>query len=234
MISVGDKGRLVSLVQEALARQNLYAGRIDGVFGPKTEAAVKQWQTKHVTGVLDESDVRDLLRFPADLPELAQRNNDLALVHPVVAAHATAVVEGCARHGVAVGIFEGYRSPTRQAALYALGRTAPGPAVTNAGPLESYHNFGLAVDLVVDGDPVKPGFQWDWSNRRREYETIGAVAEEHGCEWAGRWKRFPEKPHIQLTFGFQLHELREMLAYHGELPGVWEEMAAASPVTQAH
>lgn len=40
------------------------------------------------------------------------------------------------------------RSMATQAALYAQERTAPGRIVTNARPRFSYHNFGLALDVV--------------------------------------------------------------------------------------
>jgi hypothetical protein len=39
----------------------------------------------------------------------------------------------------------GTRSWEAQEALYAKGRTAPGPKVTNAKPGSSMHNFGLAI-----------------------------------------------------------------------------------------
>ena len=40
------------------------------------------------------------------------------------------------------------RSMATQAALYAQGRTRPGPVVTNARAGHSFHNFGLALDVV--------------------------------------------------------------------------------------
>jgi Putative peptidoglycan binding domain len=40
----GDKGAGVTLLQEVLAFWQLYTSKIDGDFGPRTEAAVKAWQ----------------------------------------------------------------------------------------------------------------------------------------------------------------------------------------------
>lgn len=39
------------------------------------------------------------------------------------------------------------RSSAKQTALYAQGRTTPGPIVTWAEGGRSYHNYGLAVDI---------------------------------------------------------------------------------------
>jgi peptidoglycan L-alanyl-D-glutamate endopeptidase CwlK len=57
-------------------------------------------------------------------------------------------------------VYETWRSPLRQALLYAKGRAAgdPGPRVTKAGPWQSYHQFGLAADIVMyeKGAPTWP------------------------------------------------------------------------------
>lgn len=50
--------------------------------------------------------------------------------------------------GLQTTIGEGYRAPSRQDAIYAQGRTAPGEIVTGVRGGGSYHNFGAAADLV--------------------------------------------------------------------------------------
>lgn len=45
-------------------------------------------------------------------------------------------------------VTEGFRSPERQAQLYAQGRTTPGEIVTKARAGESAHNYGLAADVT--------------------------------------------------------------------------------------
>lgn len=50
-------------MQRALTARNLYQGKADGVWGPKTEAAVRNFQTQNgleVTGTLDEPTARAL------------------------------------------------------------------------------------------------------------------------------------------------------------------------------
>lgn len=60
----GDTGREVADLQNALKQANFNPGTSDGIFGPKTESAVKQLQTTsldlEITGIFDE-DTRDHL-----------------------------------------------------------------------------------------------------------------------------------------------------------------------------
>lgn len=105
--------------------------------------------------------------------------------------------------GLEVLVTSTLRTLTEQAALFALGRTRPGPDVTKARPLgrkvtwarpgTSAHNFGMAVDFVpiYAGKPV-------WSDRSPLWHQLGELGEACGFEWAGRWpKRIREFPHLQ-------------------------------------
>jgi hypothetical protein len=75
-------------------------------------------------------------------------------------------------------MYEGARTPLRQAELYARGRTTGdiGRTVTHAGPWESFHQYGLAGDWVfnIDGrwtwDEPKPG---RWAEFRRIAQGCG-------------------------------------------------------------
>ena len=87
-----------------------------------------------------------------------------------------------ATHGYDMALLEGWRSPQRQALL-----AARGPAVTQAGPWQSYHQWGLAADcaflrdgrlLISERDP--------WA--RQGYALFGQVAEQMGLTWGGRWQ----------------------------------------------
>ena len=94
-----------------------------------------------------------------------------------------------------------------QSHLFAQGRTAPGKIVTNARAGYSWHNFGLAFDVV----PIVAGVAF-WDNRTKSgiqlWTDIGSIGEELGLEWGGRWTRFPDMPHFQLTAGRTLAQLR--------------------------
>lgn len=71
-----------------------------------------------------------------------------------------------------------------------------GPRVTNAGPGQSLHNYGYALDAVpvVGGKPL-------WSTRtalgQELWGLYGQLAKDVGFEWAGDWPFFVEFPHIQ-------------------------------------
>lgn len=112
--------------------------------------------------------------------------------------------------GVTIEVISGYRSFKTQAGLFARGRTLPGPKVTNAAPGQSWHNYGLAVDLgLFRGgaylDETQPAFA------DRVYRKIAAVARRFGIEWAGNWKSFQETPHFQNTLGMTIAQARAKL-----------------------
>ena len=120
-----------------------------------------------------------------------------------------------AAKGVTVEVISGLRSWAAQAALYAQGRTKPGPIVTKARPGSSWHNYGLAIDLGLfkNGvylDEKKP------AEADKLYAEIGRIAEVHGIEWAGNWKNFTETPHFQVTFGQTLAQVRAKMESNGQ------------------
>ena len=76
-------------------------------------------------------------------------------LHPKVRDTFKAFIEECeALHpDTTLRITQGLRTFPEQQALYDQGRNGkPGKIVTNAKPGQSYHNWGLAIDLVeLDG-----------------------------------------------------------------------------------
>lgn len=85
-------------------------------------------------------------------------------------------------------VTSGFRSLADQTALYAAYR-AGGPRA--APPGRSAHNFGLAIDVVLDGDPVKPGLQPDWHPNP-------------GDGWY--WLRDAIRPHPRLRHGSHFND----------------------------
>ena len=73
-------------------------------------------------------------------------------------------------YGHNVTLVEAYRSQERQAALYAQGRTAPGPIVT--WTQDSKHTQGLAVDVMIDGS---------WAPHEG-YQRLNRIAAEEGLK----------------------------------------------------
>jgi len=117
----------------------------------------------------------------------------LQQLHPALASAVRAVVADLAGRGIVVEVVQGLRTYKEQDELYAKGRTKPGPIVTQARGGQSNHNFGLAVDLCPFTND-KP----DWNAPMSVWAAIGAAAEARGLEWGGSWKKFLDKPHVQL------------------------------------
>lgn len=80
-------------------------------------------------------------------------------------------------------VTSGYRGIPEQRVLYAKYR-AGGPRA--APPGKSAHNYGLAIDVVPDGDVVTPGLQPDWQPNP-------------GDAWY--WLRDAIRPHPRLRHG---------------------------------
>lgn len=108
--------------------------------------------------------------------------------------------ELCAKEGIDLLVYCTYRSNEEQAAEYAKGRTAPGKIVTFAKPGQSKHNNtenGKPASLAYDAVPLVGGkAQW---NNAALIQRMGELGEQAGLEWAGRWKRFKESVHFQVS-----------------------------------
>ena len=121
---------------------------------------------------------------------------------PPVGAMCHAFIDSCAGQGIDVLITCTYRDAEAQNALYAQGRTTPGPKVTNAQGGDSFHQWRVAFDFVpiVAGKP-----RWD---DLVTFKRCGALAEAIGLEWAGRWITFREMPHCQFTGGLTIGDFK--------------------------
>ena len=107
------------------------------------------------------------------------------------------------------------RTFAEQDALYAQGRTKAGAKVTNAKGGQSYHNFGLAIDIVLLVDKDKNGTyetaSWDIKtdfdgDGKADWMEIVAIFKRYGFEAGIDWK-FVDAPHFQKTFGKSVNEL---------------------------
>ena len=110
------------------------------------------------------------------------------------------------------------RTFAEQDALFAQGRSKPGKRVTNAKGGQSYHNYGLAIDIVLILDKDKNGtFEtaaWDVKSdfdgdKKADWMEVVQVFKRYGFEWGGDWK-FLDLPHFQKTFGKSIYELRAL------------------------
>jgi len=129
-------------------------------------------------------------------------SRSLSDLNPKVAALCSEFINRCKVQGIDIIITSTYRDTESQNALYAQGRTAPGKKVTNAKAGQSFHNWKVAFDFVpvVNGKPV-------WDNDEL-ITKCGEIGESIGLEWAGRWKTFKEKLHLQYTNGLTLADFQ--------------------------
>ncbi|WP_238649775.1 M15 family metallopeptidase [Paenibacillus piscarius] len=133
-------------------------------------------------------------------------------LHPAVKAATEALIVRSYACGVPILITQGLRTIAEQNALYAQGRTRPGAIVTNARGGESYHNYGLAVDfalLLPNGSSVS----WDMTrdgdqDGTPDWREVVQQAKAIGFEWGGDWTSFKDYPHLQMSFGLKLSDLR--------------------------
>jgi peptidoglycan L-alanyl-D-glutamate endopeptidase CwlK len=154
--------------------------------------------------------------------------NRLKKVHPELASRVREVAAALAQGGINIEIVQGLRTFAEQDALFAQGRTKPGLVVTRARGGQSNHNYGLAVDVVpfTDGKP-------NWNAPNSVWMAIGAEGEKQRLEWGGSWKKFIDKPHLQLG-GLSIKQCFTLFK-KGGLEDVWAEatrqLGGAKPTT---
>src|SRR4051812_45095106 len=73
----------------------------------------------------------------------------LSKVHPQLAMRIRQMAQQAFAANLPFLVTQGLRTWKEQDALYEQGRTKPGKIVTKAKGGQSYHNFGLAVDIVL-------------------------------------------------------------------------------------
>lgn len=145
----------------------------------------------------------------------------IELLHPKLRAEAAQIyAEICeAIKGRAICRFSHtLRTFAEQNALYAQGRPGgpKGGIVTNAKGGDSYHNYGLAIDIVLlkdtDGNGTYETASWETNvdfdkDGKADWMEIVEIFKRHGWEWGGTWK-FKDLPHFQKTFGLTIPVLK--------------------------
>lgn len=139
----------------------------------------------------------------------------MSSLHPILEAKLTQLIKRMGESGWVVAVQSGYRSIDEQNKLYAQGRTKPGKRVTNAKGGQSYHNFGVAADVVF-----KVNGKWSWDDKL-PWSKLGEEGKAIGLEWGGDWKSIKDRPHFQYTNGLKLDNLN-VLYKSGGLKRVWE------------
>lgn len=119
-------------------------------------------------------------------------------IHPDLKSRLETVFAAMLAAGHAMFVVQGVRTVAQQKALYAKGRTVPGPVVTYKDGVTHKSNhqpwadgLGHAVDCAFLGaDPF---------GDRQPWETYGQLVEAQGLIWGGRWTGLVDRPHAELT-----------------------------------
>jgi peptidoglycan L-alanyl-D-glutamate endopeptidase CwlK len=142
------------------------------------------------------------------------------LLHPKIRAEVMALINQAELKlpKTAIRIVQGLRTFEEQNALYAKGRTTPGPRVSNAKGGQSYHNYGLAIDFALlydkDGNGTYESLSWDTLkdfdlDGESDWHEVVEIFEEAGYTWGGRFTSIKDNPHLEKNFGFNWRKLLE-------------------------
>ncbi|WP_206604260.1 M15 family metallopeptidase [Aquimarina sediminis] len=138
-------------------------------------------------------------------------------LHPNIRAKAKEFIVRAEKElGIKLRVTSGLRTWEEQTRLYNKGRSAPGKRVTNAKAGQSYHNYGLAFDVVE----IKNG-RAIWKNPN--WNKIARLGKSLGFEWGGDWRNV-DKPHFQMRFGIHHTTLAE-LYQSGQKDGAYVKLA---------
>jgi len=132
---------------------------------------------------------------------------------------------------------EGLRSHERQLKVWSQGReiingawvvTNPKLVVTHAMPGTSFHEYGIAADFCFKGpDPYPNPEDLDPFRAKHAallWDQFATTAKGFGLEWGGNWSsKSIDRPHLQLTYGLTLKDLKPLLETHG-LKTVWARL----------
>jgi hypothetical protein len=153
----------------------------------------------------------------------AVADRDLMKLAPKFRAAVEAAITDANAEGLDCYVYEAYRSAELQALYYTRGRPPsaefPKPVTYARSNLQSWHGFGLAVDVISRAHLWTPPDDW--------WPAVAAHFARHGCKWGGHW-RIPDRPHFQLGVlkPSPSDRAREILAAGG-ITAVWVTVGAA-------
>lgn len=217
-LSVGDSGKAVEAAQKRLIHYGASI-MADGEFGPATRKAVVAFQKANkitANGEIGPTTAAALSgdtakRFTTqeatvDTSEDTTQNVpgtgtvnlgdadpkgilSSSKLNPTVKTKAQKVLEGLQGKGLKPYLFEGHRTMERQNDLYAQGRTKGGSIVTYVKGGGSWHNYGLAVDIVFwDSKHKGPS----WGGPSSQWKEVGKEATKAGfTRWLGTIGDYP-------------------------------------------
>ena len=135
-------------------------------------------------------------------------------LHPKFRAQAQAFVEDAENTlNLTFRVASAFRSFAEQQKDYDQGRKIPGKIITWSPPGTSYHNYGLAVDIVV----VNPDGSINWNY---DYRNVLPIAARHGIAAGLNFPSGKKDPdHFENTFGYNWRDLLHKYNAGDFIPG---------------
>jgi len=156
---------------------------------------------------------------------------DLRALHPAFKPRVEKWIQACNARGIQLLVVETARTWEVMEAYYARGRkplaevnalyrraglraiSAPenDEKITLARPGESWHYLRLAVDAVplING---KPDWVYDPEDPKDYFDEMASEAEKLGFIWGGKFRSFPDRPHIEWHPGWATTRLKGVVA----------------------
>jgi peptidoglycan L-alanyl-D-glutamate endopeptidase CwlK len=143
--------------------------------------------------------------------------NNLNTLHPKFrqsAIDAWTEAQAAMPNNVKIVVVQGLRTFAESDALYAQGRTTPGPIVTKAAAGQSYHNYGLAFDFeMFTNGKVDNSVGPNWMK-------VVSIMKAHGMTWGGDFPEgFHDNPHFENKMGHNWRDLLDLYNAKKFIPG---------------
>lgn len=181
----------VMFVQRLLKCSGFYTGKIDGIWGRKTDAAMDAFEARSL----------EIAEAVGRLDNRSEKS--IASLHPKAQEAGRVFIKKVTESGIDARIISGTRSYEEQNKLFRVGRFGDDrPRITNSRGGQSNHNFGIAWDVGI----FRNGKYLTESPLYKKAAEIGLADR---LEWGGNWRRFVDRPHYQLVTGLPLRSVRE-------------------------
>tara|TARA_R110001592_G_scaffold362233_3_gene675463 strand:+ start:7729 stop:9792 length:2064 start_codon:yes stop_codon:yes gene_type:complete len=191
------------------------AARDMGVFDPNNPVKENEAYSPEQKKVDDTFLETQGIKNAANKVYLERSMKTISGLHPDMQSRAMAFLSKSYKAGYQPIIKEGVRGAARQQMLKDKG-------FSKAGPGQSFHNYGMAIDFIFPGKQPY-GEQHPWAE-------VGNIGKSVGLTWGGDWKSFTDRPHLQL--GSDYRTLRDkpdkypLMAEHGlftNIPSIFGE-----------
>ncbi len=179
---------------------------------------------------------------------MSRHDRDPKFLHPVLAKNLGSIL-GAIRAELPGGwdarLISGHRTPEEQFEIYKKGRefsngawVKVGPTFTNIDGFNRLSRHNYLPALAIDVGLFRPDGSYEPNKR---YETVAAGARKHALDWGGDWKRFVDRPHVEVPPGILFQDslvkdvslqwqkyLRHAGAYRGNLDGIFGTRSRAA------